>query len=96
MPESRRHPAGNQTFRWVGTAPLSGASEVGYFTSAGTTINRAAQEHASPPGLRIPVMPHRRKTVLFVLARLALVNHANRTTINNSASINKIVKPPCV
>ena len=30
--------AGNQAFRWVGTAPLTDAGQLGYFTSGTTTI----------------------------------------------------------
>jgi len=36
--------AGNQAFRWVGTAALSGPGEVGFFTSGGTTIIRASND----------------------------------------------------
>ena len=36
--------AGDQAFHWVGTAPLSGPGEVGFFTSAGNTIIRASND----------------------------------------------------
>jgi len=36
--------AGNQAFRWVGTAALGGPDEVGFFTSGGTTIIRASND----------------------------------------------------
>ncbi len=36
--------AGNQAFRWVGTAALTGAGEVGFFTSGGNTIIRASND----------------------------------------------------
>ena len=36
--------AGNQAFRWVGTAALTGAGQVGFFTSGGTTIIRASND----------------------------------------------------
>ena len=36
--------AGNQAFRWVGTAALGGPGEVGFFTSGGTTIIRASTD----------------------------------------------------
>ncbi|MGE3294049.1 MAG: right-handed parallel beta-helix repeat-containing protein [Geminicoccaceae bacterium] len=36
--------AGNQTFHWVGTDPLSGPGEVGFFTSGGNTIVRASTD----------------------------------------------------
>ena len=36
--------AGNQAFRWVGTAALTGAGEVGYFTSGGNTIIRMSTD----------------------------------------------------
>ena len=36
--------AGNQAFRWVGTAALTGPGEVGYFTSGGNTIIRMSTD----------------------------------------------------
>ena len=36
--------AGNQAFRWVGTAALTGAGQVGYFTSGGNTIIRGSND----------------------------------------------------
>ena len=36
--------AGNQAFHWVGTAALTGAGEIGYFTSGGNTIIRASTD----------------------------------------------------
>ena len=36
--------AGNQAFRWVGTAALTGAGEVGFFTSGGNTIIRMSTD----------------------------------------------------
>ncbi|MGD9510816.1 MAG: right-handed parallel beta-helix repeat-containing protein [Geminicoccaceae bacterium] len=36
--------AGNQTFHWVGTDPLSGPGEVGFFTSGGNTIVQASTD----------------------------------------------------
>ena len=36
--------AGNQAFRWVGTAALSGAGEVGYYTADGNTIVRMSTD----------------------------------------------------
>ena len=36
--------AGNQSFRWVGTAPLTGPAQVGYFTSSGNTIIRGSND----------------------------------------------------
>ena len=36
--------AGNQAFRWVGTAALTGAGQIGYFTSGGNTIIRASTD----------------------------------------------------
>ena len=36
--------AGNQAFRWVGTAALTGPGEVGFFTSGGNTIIRASTD----------------------------------------------------
>ena len=36
--------AGNQAFRWVGTAPLTGAGQLGYFTSGGNTIIRGSND----------------------------------------------------
>jgi serralysin len=36
--------AGNQAFRWVGSAALTGAGDVGYFTSGGNTIVRASND----------------------------------------------------
>ena len=36
--------AGNQAFRWVGTAALTGAGQLGYFTSSGNTIIRGSND----------------------------------------------------
>ena len=36
--------AGNQAFRWVGTAALTGAGQVGFFTSGGNTIIRGSND----------------------------------------------------
>ena len=36
--------AGNQAFRWVGTAALTGPGEVGFFTSNGNTIIRGSND----------------------------------------------------
>ena len=36
--------AGNQAFRWVGTSTLTGAGQVGYFTSGGNTIIRGSND----------------------------------------------------
>ena len=36
--------AGNQAFRWVGTASLTGAGQLGYFTSGTTTIIRGSND----------------------------------------------------
>ena len=36
--------AGNQAFRWVGTAALTGAGQLGYFTSGGNTIIRGSND----------------------------------------------------
>ena len=36
--------AGNQAFRWVGTAALTGAGQVGFFTSNGNTIIRGSND----------------------------------------------------
>ena len=36
--------AGNQAFRWVGTAALTGAGQLGYFTSGGNTIIRISTD----------------------------------------------------
>ena len=36
--------AGNQAFRWVGTAALTGAGQLGYFTSGGNTIIRMSTD----------------------------------------------------
>jgi Ca2+-binding RTX toxin-like protein len=36
--------AGDQAFRWVGTAALTGAGQVGHFASAGNTIVRASND----------------------------------------------------
>ena len=36
--------AGNQAFRWVGTAALTGPGEVGFFTSGGNTIIRGSND----------------------------------------------------
>jgi hypothetical protein len=36
--------AGNQAFRWVGTAALTGAGQVGFFTSGGNTIIRMSTD----------------------------------------------------
>ena len=36
--------AGNQAFRWVGTSALTGAGQVGFFTSGGNTIIRGSND----------------------------------------------------
>jgi hypothetical protein len=36
--------AGNQAFRWVGSAALTGPGEVGFFTSGGNTIVRMSTD----------------------------------------------------
>ena len=36
--------AGNQAFRWVGSAALTGAEQVGFFTSGGNTIIRGSND----------------------------------------------------
>ena len=36
--------AGNQAFRWVGTSALTGAGQLGYFTSSGNTIIRGSND----------------------------------------------------
>ena len=36
--------AGNQSFRWVGTAALTGAGQLGYITSSGNTIVRMSTD----------------------------------------------------
>ena len=36
--------AGNQSFRWVGTAALTGAGQLGYVTSGGNTIVRMSTD----------------------------------------------------
>ena len=36
--------AGNQAFRWLGTAALTGPGEVGFFTSNGNTIIRGSND----------------------------------------------------
>ena len=36
--------AGNQAFRWVGSAALTGPGEVGFFTSGGNTIIRISND----------------------------------------------------
>ena len=36
--------AGDQAFRWVGTSALTGAGQVGYFTSGGNTIIRGSND----------------------------------------------------
>ena len=35
---------GNQSFRWVAKATLTGAAQLGYFTSGGMTIVRASTD----------------------------------------------------
>ena len=49
--------AGNQAFRWVGTAALTGAGQVGFFTSGGNTIIRGSND-ADAAG-RVPDPAHR-------------------------------------
>jgi serralysin len=45
--------AGNQAFRWVGTAALTGPGEVGYFTSGGDTIVQASTDADSAAEFQI-------------------------------------------
>ena len=40
----RRDDAGNQAFRWVGPATLTGAAQLGYYVSGGNTIIRASND----------------------------------------------------
>jgi Ca2+-binding RTX toxin-like protein len=44
---------GNQTFRWVGTAALSGPGQLGFFTSGGNTIIRASNDADAASELEI-------------------------------------------
>ena len=45
--------AGDQAFRWVGSAALSGPGEVGYFTAGGNTIIRASNDADAASELEI-------------------------------------------
>ena len=36
--------SGNQAFRWLGATPLSGAGQVGFFTSSGNTFIRGSND----------------------------------------------------
>ena len=42
--DADRAVAGNQAFRWVGTSALTGAGQVGFFTSGGNTIIRGSND----------------------------------------------------
>ena len=44
---------GNQSFRWVGKANLTGAAQLGYFVSGGTTIVRASTDADAAAELEI-------------------------------------------
>ena len=44
---------GNQSFRWVGKATLTGAAQLGYFTSGGMTIVRASTDADAAAELEI-------------------------------------------
>ena len=40
----RQHHPGQQSFRWVGKATLTGAAQLGYYVSGGNTIVRASTD----------------------------------------------------
>ena len=44
---------GNQSFRWVAKATLTGAAQLGYFTTGGMTIVRASTDADAAPELEI-------------------------------------------
>jgi Ca2+-binding RTX toxin-like protein len=55
--------AGDQAFRWMGTAALTGAGQVGSFTSGGTTIVRASTDADAAAELQIELSGIRILTV---------------------------------
>lgn len=44
---------GNQSFRWVGKATLTGAAQLGYYLSGGNTIVRASNDADAAPEIEI-------------------------------------------
>ena len=44
---------GDQSFRWVGKATLTGAAQLGYFTTGGMTIVRASTDADAAPEVEI-------------------------------------------
>ena len=44
---------GNQSFRWVAKATLTGAAQLGYFTTGGMTIVRASTDADAAPEVEI-------------------------------------------
>ena len=67
--------AGDQAFRWVGTAALTGAGQVGFFTSGGNTIIRGQQRRRCRHRVRDPAQRHQGadgRRLLFVIRCLTL------------------------
>jgi hypothetical protein len=50
---STRAVPGNQSFRWVNKATLTGAAQLGYFTSGGMTTARASTDADAAPEVEI-------------------------------------------
>jgi serralysin len=57
---------GDQSFRWVGSAPLSGPGQIGYVTVSGNTIVRASTDANPGAALQIQLLGEKTLTELDV------------------------------
>ena len=85
--------AGNQAFRWVGTSALTGAGQVGFFTSGGNTIIRGSNDADAAKEFEIQLDGMKVLTVDDFYPEIELTTHSQRksmmfirTTSNNLPS----------